>query len=342
MQFTSLGFGGAPLGNLYQAISHEQAIQTVEQAYQLGLRYFDTAPLYGHGLSERRMGLALDNKPRNEWIISSKVGRLLTPAKPGQAIDSGIYQNPPPFHAHYDYSYDGAWRSVEHSLQRLACGYLDIAFIHDIDTWTHGKQQAEVYQQALKGAAKALAEMREQGLIKAFGLGVNEWQVCEKFLLDTDANCFLLAGRYSLLEQEALRSFLPLCQQRQASVVIGGPYNTGILATGAIKGAFYNYQEANESVLSKVRKIESVCMEFDIPLASAALNFPLAHPAVKSVIPGAKSADEVESNHQLLQHDIPEEFWQQLKLKNLLPEHAPTPTPNDRPSSASDTPELTL
>lgn len=324
---SEIGFGGAPLGNLYQSLDNATALQCVSTALANGINYFDTAPLYGHGLSERRIGLALNESNRESWCISSKVGRLLKACDLGDSADAGLYQQAPPFHAHYDYSYDGAWRSVEQSLQRLGCNYLDIVYIHDIDYWTHGTAQVNVYSEALNGANRALLEMREQGLIKALGLGVNEWQVCEQFLADSDPDCFLLAGRYTLLEQEALKSFLPACEQRAVDIIIGGPYNTGILATGAIAGAYYNYSPAREEILAKVRAMEAICNDFSVSLAAAALRFPLLHPAVASVIPGARSAKEVVNNLSLIQADIPSELWDTLKDKGLLQRDAPTQYP---------------
>lgn len=338
VELSEIGFGGAPLGNLYHQLDNETALQCMEKALGEGVSYFDTAPLYGHGLSERRIGLALGQTPREQCVISSKVGRLLTPARRDEVADAGLYQQAPPFHAEFDYSYDGAWRSVEQSLQRLGTHYLDMVLIHDIDHWTHAEQQATRYSEALNGCNKALIEMREQGIISAFGLGVNEWAVCQDFLHDSDPDCFLLAGRYTLLEQEALDSFLPACEKKSVDLIIGGPYNTGILATGACDGAYYNYQPADSETLEKVRQIEHLCADYGIPLAAAALRFPLAHPVVCSVIPGARTAEEVESNIALSKVDIPDRFWRDMKAQGFIHPDAPTfsssnqslPTGNDQ------------
>ncbi len=324
VELSEIGFGGAPLGNLYHKLDNKAALQCIEKAIDEGVNYFDTAPLYGHGLSERRIGLALGQAPREQCVVSSKVGRLLTPARRDEVADAGLYQQAPPFHAEFDYSYDGAWRSVEQSLQRIGSNYLDIVFIHDIDQWTHAEQQTKRYAQALNGCNKALIEMREQGIISAFGLGVNEWSVCQQFLHDSDPDCFLLAGRYTLLEQEALDSFLPACEKKSVDLIIGGPYNTGILATGACDGAYYNYRPADSEILKKVRQIEHLCADYGIPLAAAALRFPLAHPAVRSVIPGARTAVVVESNIALSKVNIPDGFWRDMKAQGFIHPDAPT------------------
>lgn len=329
LQVSELGFGGAPLGNLYSVIDNAEAIATVEQAYAQGVRYFDTAPLYGHGLSERRIGIALGGVERNSYLLSSKVGRLLSPVPRETKVDAGLYINPPPFVADYDYSYDGAWRSVEQSLQRLGSNYLDIVFIHDLDRWTHGERQGAIYQAAMQGAHRALVEMREQGLVRAIGLGVNEWEVCADCLRDGDPDVFLLAGRYTLLEQAALQTFLPQCETREVSIVLGGPYNTGILATGNIEQAYYNYAPANDDVRARVAAIEVVCNEYNVTLAAAALRFPLAHPAVSCVIPGARSVDEVRRNSELINEKIPAAFWLALRDQGLIAENAPIPGESD-------------
>lgn len=322
---SELGFGGAPLGNLYSAIDNAAAIAAVEQAYALGVRYFDTAPLYGHGLSERRIGVALSGVDRNSYVLSSKVGRLLSPASRATTVDAGLYRNPPPYVSDYDYSYDGAWRSVEQSLQRLGSNYLDIVFIHDLDRWTHGERQRAMYQVAMQGAHSALIDMREQGLVKAIGLGVNEWEVCADCLRDGDPDVFLLAGRYTLLEQASLQTFLPQCESRNVAIVLGGPYNTGILATGNTEQAYYNYAPATPEIRTRVAAIAQVCDQFGVTLAAAALRFPLAHPAINCVIPGARSVEEVTRNCELIAEQIPAAFWQALQDRGLIDSLAPLP-----------------
>jgi len=319
-----VGFGGAPLGNLFAAILEADAIGTVSTAYDAGIRYFDTAPLYGRGLSERRIGAALRGRPRASFRLSTKVGRLLRPTE-GRPTDRA-YVDLPALEVEYDYSEDGALRSLEASLERLGLDRVDMLFIHDVDRWTHGDAQPARFREAMAGAYRALRRLRDEGVVSAIGVGVNEWEVCQQAAEAGDFDGFLLAGRYTLLEQEALRSFLPLCERRGLFVVIGGPFNSGILATGAVADARYNYRAAPPEILARVARIEAACRRHEVPLAAAALQFPLAHPAVRSVIPGARSADEVRQNLALLRVPIPPSLWQDLSAAGLLHPDAPTPS----------------
>jgi D-threo-aldose 1-dehydrogenase len=324
MHVSQLGFGGAPLGNLFTALSEVDAADAVERAFASGIRLFDTAPLYGHGLSEHRIGAVLRHHKREAFALATKVGRLL---RANPAADGGLYRNILPFAATYDYSYDGVLRSVEDSLQRLGLARIDIVHIHDVDVWTHKTQVAmdERFAEVMDGGYRALLRLREEKAIGAVGVGVNEWQICQRFAEVGDFDCFLLAGRYTLLDQAALDSFLPLCVARNISVIIGGPFNTGILATGAVDGATYNYRPAPTNVLERVRRIEAICRDHGIALASAALQFPLHHPAVVSVIPGARSAAEVAANVAAFEAPIPATLWSALKEAGLLRADAPTP-----------------
>jgi D-threo-aldose 1-dehydrogenase len=319
-----VGFGGAPLGNLFRPIPEAVAVDTVRAAHDAGLRYFDTAPLYGRGISERRIGAALRGRPRESFRLSTKVGRLLRPFD-RRPEEGDAYKELPPFEVEYDYSEDGALRSLEASLERLGLDRVDTLFIHDIDRWTHGDAQPERFRQAMAGAYRALRRLRDQGTVSAIGVGVNEWEVCQQAAEGGDFDGFLLAGRYTLLEQEALESFLPLCERRGIFVVIGGPFNSGILATGAVEGATYNYKPAPPEVAARVARIEAVCRRHGVPLAAAALQFPLAHPAVRSVIPGARSPEEVRQNLTLLRVPIPTALWADLRSAGLLRADAPTP-----------------
>jgi D-threo-aldose 1-dehydrogenase len=319
-----IGFGGAPLGNLFAPIPEPDAVRAVAAAYDVGIRCFDTAPLYGRGRSERRIGAALRDRPRASFRISTKVGRLLRPAT-GRPTTDEAYTDIPDFEVEYDYSEDGALRSLDASLERLGLDRVDTLFIHDIDRWTHGDAQPARFREAMTGAYRALRRLRDQGVVSAIGVGVNEWEVCQQAAEAGDFDGFLLAGRYTLLEQAALESFLPLCERRGLFVVIGGPYNSGILATGAVAGATYNYRPAPPEILTRVARIEAVCRRHGVPLAAAALQFPLAHPAVRSVIPGARSADEVRANLALLRAPIPGALWSDLRAAGLLRPDAPTP-----------------
>ena len=325
LQVTDMGFGAAPIGNFLKQISEDVADAMVQRAWAEGIRYFDTAPLYGHGLSEARLGYSLRWKPREDYVLSSKVGRVLKPAA-RNSLDFAPWVDGLPFSLHYDYSHDGAMRSFEDSLQRLALERIDIALIHDCDVFTHGVEQQKIYfKQAMAGAYKALLKLRDKGVVKAIGFGVNEWQVCHEALKQGDFDCFLLAGRYTLLEQDSLDEFLPLCEKRNVAIVIGGGLNSGILATGAVKGAKYNYAAAPQHIMEKVRKIEDVCRAHDVPLAAAALQFLLAHPAVAAHVPGTRTVEQMEQNIARVSHRIPAAFWQELKHERLIRQDAPVP-----------------
>jgi len=324
LRVNQLGFGGAPLGNLFSELDEGDATHAVASAFASGIRFFDTAPLYGHGLSEHRIGAALRHRRRDDFVLATKVGRLL---RPDPAADGGLYRKILPFATAYDYSYDGVLRSIEDSLQRLGLARIDIVHIHDVDVWTHGSQAAmdARFAEVMKGGYRALLRLREEKAIGAIGVGVNEWQACQRFAAEGDFDCFLLAGRYTLLEQAALDSFLPLCVARDIAVIIGGPFNTGILATGAMEGATYDYRPAPAEVMARVRRIEAICRSHGVALASAALQFPLHHPAVSSVIPGARSAAEIAANVATFDAPIPPALWAELKQAGLLRPDAPTP-----------------
>ncbi|RMF32817.1 MAG: aldo/keto reductase, partial [Alphaproteobacteria bacterium] len=295
LSFTELGMGTAPLGNLYRAISDAEADAALEAAWEAGARYYDTAPLYGLGLSETRLNRFLRTKRRDEYVLSTKVGRLLDVCPPDQQTGPDKWFEVPARRERYDYSHDGILRSLEHSFQRLGVERIDILYVHDIDVANHGteaERDRRVDQLMLSGY-DALVRLREEGTIRAFGAGANEWQVCQMLAERGDFDIFLLAGRYTLLEQEALDSFLPLCASRGIGIVLGGPYNSGILATGPKPGAYYNYEPAPQQILDRVAAIERVCQAHGVKLIEAALHFPLMHPSVLSVIPGGQSADEV-------------------------------------------------
>ncbi len=326
LEVTAFGLGTAPMGNIFREIDEETSDAMYQTAWDAGVRFFDTAPMYGHGLSELRTGHSLRWKDRDDFVLSSKVGRILKPASK-DSIEYAPWTNAGRFTMHFDYSYDGTMRAFEDSLQRLNLERMDLCFIHDIDRFTRGDAQPEVFQQAMDGAWKALSDLRDQGVVKAIGVGVNEWQVCHEALKQRDFDCFLLAGRYTLLEQEALDEFLPLCEARQASVVVGGGFNSGILATGAIEGAKYNYAPAPADILDKTRKIERVCADHDVPLPAAALQFVVAHPAVASFLAGTRTVAQLQQNMDWFSHPIPAEFWQALKDQGLLRADAPTPKP---------------
>lgn len=326
LDFTELGFGTAPLGNLYRAVSDEDADRVLESAWATGCRYFDTAPLYGLGLSETRLNRFLRGKRREDYVLSTKVGRLLEACPPDERTGIGKFFDTPSRREVYDYGYDGVMRSFEFSLERLGVDSVDILFAHDLDVFNHGSQEAlqARLDELMSSGYRALVELRDQGVIKAFGAGVNEWQPCQWLAEHGDFDVFLLAGRYTLLEQEALDSFLPLCRQRGIGIVIGGPYNSGILATGAKPGAYFNYDPAPDHILDRVTRIEAVCARHGVRLIDAALRFPLMHPSVVSVIPGGQTVTEVEGNRAILDTNIPDALWADLKAEGLMHADAPT------------------
>lgn len=325
LTFTELGFGTAPLGNLYRAISDEDAHDILTRSWDAGVRYYDTAPLYGLGLSEIRLNRFLRGKPRDSYVLSSKVGRLLKASTPEKRDGHGKWFDVPSRNEVYDYSYDGVMRSLEFSLERLGIDSIDILFAHDLDLANHGSQAAldAKIDELMNSGYKALLELRDQGVIKAFGAGVNEWEPCQTLTERGDFDLFLLAGRYTLLEQELLESFLPLAEQRGIGIVIGGPYNSGILATGPRPGAFYNYDPAPKDILDRVSQIQSICERHGTRMVDAAFQFALRHPSTVSVIPGGQGVMEMESNTQAAKAEVPTALWQDLKTAGLMREDAP-------------------
>ncbi len=323
---TDMGFGAAPIGNFLKPISEVETEAMITTAWDAGMRYFDTAPYYGHGLSELRLGHYLRWKQREHFVISSKVGRVLKPAR-RKDIDFKPWVDGAPFRSQFDYSYDGTMRSFEDSLQRLGLEHIDIVFIHDADVFTHGVEMQKVYyKQAMDGCYRALVELRTQGLVRAIGVGVNNWEIMLDFMQAGDFDTLLMAGRYTLLEQEALNELMPLCQRRGTAIVVGGGFNGGILATGAKPGAKWNYAPAPDYIMAKVKKIEAVCARHKVPLPAAALQFLLAHPAVASHVPGTRNVQQMKQNIELVAHAIPKAFWQELKAESLVREDAPVPT----------------
>ena len=326
---TTIGLGGTGLGNMYRAVDTEAAVATVHAAFAAGIRYFDTAPVYGFGLSETRLGEAVRGLPRNEIVISSKIGYDLVPIPP-EDLKPTLWDAPPAMRADFDYSRDAVLRSLEGSLKRLGVDAIDMVSIHDPDEALHFAPGEDPYarsrfREAMDGAYPVLDDLRSQGVIKAVGVGINQWQMLSDFVVAGQFDYFLLAGRYTLLEQEPLDTLLPLCAQRGTKLIIGGPYNSGILATGAVDGATFNTRTAPPAVLERVRRIAAVCARHDVPVPAAALQFPLAHPLVVSVIPGARSVAELEQNVDYLRVAIPPALWVDLKAENLIAAAAPVP-----------------
>ena len=320
LTFTELGFGTAPFANLYRAIGDEDADLILNRAWDSGVRYFDTAPLYGMGLAETRLGRFLRGKNRNDYVLSTKVGRLLRATSPDKRDGIGKWFDVPSRKEVYDYGYDGVLRSLEFSLERLGLDRIDILYAHDLDLFNHDGPQVvqEHLDTFVAGGYRALLRLREEGVISAFGGGLNAWEPAQWLAERCDFDIFLLAGRYTLLEQEADASFLPLCRQRGIGIVIGGPYNSGILATGPRPGAYYNYEPAPPEVLDRVARIEAACSRKGVRLLDAAFQFPLTHGAVLSVIPGGQNVTEMDANLKASQAKIPSELWDELEAEGLL------------------------
>ncbi|MBG6077543.1 aldo/keto reductase [Polaromonas sp. CG_9.11] len=320
-----LGLGGAPLGNLFEAVSDDEARQLVDAAWHSGCRSFDTAPHYGHGLSEHRLGAALRGQPRGGFVLSSKVGRLLTPDAAAARAQHG-YVDILPFRQAWDFSTAGTRRSVEDSLQRLGLARFDVAYVHDPDAATHGTNAPKVLRQVLDETLPALRQLQEEGLVGAIGLGTNDVNVVRQVLAEAALDALMLAGRYSLLDHSALAELLPQCTARGVRVALGGVFNSGILATGTRGGsATFNYAPAAREWVERTARIESVCDVFGVPLRAAALQFPLAHPAVEIVMLGARKVAEWEDAQAMLRHPIAPEFWAALRAQGLIPDAAPTP-----------------
>ncbi|MBP0492431.1 aldo/keto reductase [Pararoseomonas indoligenes] len=315
-----IGFGGAPLGNMFEIVSDPDAEATLNAAWDAGIRYFDTAPEYGPGISEHRFGHVLRNKPRDEYVLSTKVGRLLR-ADATKGGKHGPFVAGLPFRVDYDYTADGVRRSIEDSLQRLGIARIDVAYIHDCAEDAHGDRWLEVFDIAMKGAAVALTRLREEGVIRAWGLGVNRVEPCVMALEQADPDVFLLAGRYSLLNQPALETLFPRCEERGVHVVVGGPYNSGLIAGGST----FEYQTASSDKVQARDRLAAIAQRHGVDLRAAALQFCAAHPVVASVIPGTKKPERVRENLELMRQPIPSDFWAELKREKVLPENAPTP-----------------
>jgi D-threo-aldose 1-dehydrogenase len=324
-----LGLGAASIGNLYEPVAEAVAIDTIAAALEAGIRYIDTAPHYGFGLSETRLGAALGEfDPAGSVIISTKVGRRLEPLTHGDvaSLRHG-FAAAAPFEPVFDYSYDGVLRSFEQSCQRLRRDRIDILLAHDLGRDTHGAAHEERYREFMEGGYRAMRELRDSKTVSAIGLGVNECEICEQALADAEFDVFLLAGRYTLLDQAAIASLLPICAARNVPLIIGGPYNSGILADGTRAGRplHFNYARAPEWAIKRVQRLETACDRFGVPLAAAALQFPLAHPQVASVIPGMARREHIDATVAFAKHAIPAEFWHALREDRLLLPEVPTP-----------------
>lgn len=326
---TALGLGSAPLGGLYADVPRAQALATLERAWDLGIRYFDTAPMYGLTRAEHLVGHVL--REHESYVLSTKVGRLMTNARAGRTLppeppknplDPGFY-NALPFREVFDYSYDAIMRSYDDSQQRLGLRRIDLLYVHDIGPVTHGEANTHHWEALTKGGGfRALQELKAAGDIKGFGLGVNEWEVIRDALEETDLDCCMLAGRYSLLDRDAEQTFLPLAQKRNVALALGGVYNSGILAAPKGGRRKFNYADAPADIINRVEALRSVCDDHGVPLAAAAIRFPMRHPAVTCVVIGAKTPEQLQQNADWFGTDLPDALWSDLDAALLTIETA--------------------
>jgi D-threo-aldose 1-dehydrogenase len=323
---TRLGLGTAEIGGLFRAVTDEAAAEVVAHAWEVGVRYFDTAPLYGYGNAERRLGAGLRDRPRDDFVISTKVGRLLVSIddvapdadidrQSSDGVDDATYAGTPPVRVLFDYSFDGVMRSVEDSLRRLGLDRVDILFIHDPD---------DHWEAAIRGAYPALDRLRAEGVVRAIGAGMNQAEMLARFAREGDFDVFLVAGRYTLLDQAALPELLPLCVEKDVAVVIGGVMNSGILADPR-PGAMFNYAPASPELIERARRIRAVCERHGVPLRAAAIQFPLAHPAVAALVAGVRTVEHLDDYPLLMATRLPEELWSELRAEGLLDPDAPVP-----------------
>lgn len=318
LSVTEYSFGTAPLGGMYRACPRETAMETLEAAWTAGLRFIDTAPWYGFGLAERRVGDFLREKPKGSYVLSTKVGRLQRPV-PDDKVPSYGFVDPLPFDTDYDYSYDGIMRSVEFSYARLGLNRIDILFVHDIGVYTHGAERNAVYlRQLFDGGLRALEQLKSSGAIAAYGLGVNEVPVCLDVMSEADIDCILLAGRYTLLDRTATAELLPLCEKKKTSLVVGGVFNSGILATGPVEGSHFDYMPATPDVLDKVRAMEAIARSQGLPLAAPAIQFPLQSSAVASVLLGTAKPSSLLRNMELTERRLQPDAFQAYDAHTLV------------------------
>jgi len=299
VEVSRLSLGTAPLGGMFSHVEDEEAARVVRRAVELGVAYVDTAPQYGHGTSERRVGAALRELDRSTYVLSTKVGRLIVAREGG---DTGIFADAPPSDAVFDFSRDGVLRSFAASLERLGVDRVDVLYVHDPD---------DHEEEALSSAYAAVRELRDEGTVGAIGVGMNQSRIPTRFVREREVDCVLLAGRYTLLDRSGAEDLLPACLETGVSVVIGGVFNSGVLATPR-PGATYDYAAAPPQVVARAQELDGICREHGVPLKAAALQFPLRHPAIASILTGARSVAELEENVALLDVPVPAALWAAL------------------------------
>ena len=324
IKISPIGFGGATLADLNTKLDDIECYKTLEKAFNSGINYFDTAPLYGYGLSEHRLGNFLKTLNRDQFILSTKVGRYMTPADPDK-IDRLIFKSTLDFSPNFDYSYDGVMRSFEQSLFRLGLSKIDICLIHDVDGVTHKEEVDNRFKEAMNGAYKALEKLKSEKVIKAIGVGLNESYWCKKFAESGDFDCMILAGRYTLLEQGGLTEFLPLAKKKNIGIILAGVFNSGVLIKGVTKDSTYDYAKIPNHIIEKYNAINEVCNDFNVPIAAAAIQFSNAHSAVSTLLLGMDYPEQVQENLNLFNFKIEKEFWLTLLEKKLIDPESPIP-----------------
>jgi D-threo-aldose 1-dehydrogenase len=325
LELTRIGFGGAPIGDIRKAPSDAETCKLLDTAWASGIRYFDVAPMYGAGLAERRLGDFLREKPRDEYVLSTKVGRLLVPDR-AHALERYGDMRATPFRYVFDYSYDGIMRSFDHSIQRLGLERIDILYVHDLGRYSQGARHDETLKQFLDGGLRALTELRSSGAVKAIGAGVNEWQILDELMNHASWDVFLLANRYTLLDQEVIDTFFPRCRREGVVIVDGAPLHSGLLALGSgMPNPTYDYRPATDAILERVRGLEAICARYGTPLVRAALAFPLGNDLVAAIIPGFSIPSDLDQNLAQYREPIPPDLWQDLKAAGLLHPEAPVP-----------------
>ena len=321
INLTSIGFGGAPLGNLFESLDERSCYNILEKTYEAGINIYDTSPLYGYGLSEHRLGNFLKTVDEESYFLSTKVGRYLTPAKK-ENIDRGRFAGSLNFSPNLDYSYDGVMRSFDQSIHRLAVPEIDICLIHDVDRYTFGNEVDHYFKIAMSGAYKALNDLKEQKVIKAIGVGLNDADICTRFANEGDFDCMLLAGRYTLLDQTALDEFFPIAKKNNIGIILGGVFNSGILAKGIGDQITYRYDKIPIDIKEKYQSISKICLQYDVPVPAAALQFSYSNKLISSMILGIDRIEQIQQNFENLNYPIPKELWENLIKENLLDERS--------------------
>ena len=320
IKLTSIGFGGAPIGNLFEELDEPTCYDILQHSYKSHINIFDTSPLYGYGLSEHRIGNFLKTIDPDSYYLSTKVGRYLTPQR--NYFKKGKFKGHLNFIPHFDYSYDGVMRSFDQSIHRLAVSKIDICLIHDVDRYNFGTEVDYYFEQAMNGAYKALNTLKEQKVIKAIGVGLNDADICARFANEGDFDCMLLAGRYTLLDQTAVNEFFPIAKKNNIGIILGGVFNSGILAKGIGEQVTYRYDKIPIDIKEKYKRISKICSEYDVPVPAAALQFSYSNKLISSMILGIDRTEQIQQNFENLNFSIPKELWDKLIKEKIIDERS--------------------